>query len=225
MKTKIFRPVALLMALIMVIFACMAAANSIQTDHGNVDVSRGVLETEFGALTFKLYEPLTATAANPAPGVLLLHGYQNDSETCAAYAIELARRGAGVLSLDEYGHGSSEAGLINRGYVNHRVKVIFGEDSEADGTFTKIGGTNRYKLMMNFSNLSFFDDRYTKDNAGNVITDSSCGGIAALRRAGRRSFGRRRRRWCPARGRLRCAARPRPALRRRRRCRSCLPAG
>ena len=179
MKTNILRPVALLMALFLIIFACMATANSIQTDHGHVDVSRGVLETEFGALTFKLYEPLTATAANPAPGVLLLHGYQNDSETCAAYAIELARRGAVVLSLDEYGHGSSEAGLINRGYVNHRVKVIFGEDSEADGTFTKIGGTNRYKLMMNFSNLSFFDDRYTKDNAGNVITDSSCGGIAA----------------------------------------------
>ena len=179
MKKGILRPVALLMALILVIFGCMAISNDIQTDHGNVDVSRGVIETEFGELTFKLYEPVTATAENPAPGVLLLHGYQNDSETCAAYAIELARRGAVVLALDEYGHGSSEAGLINRGYVNHRVKVLFGEDSEADGTFTKIGGTNRYKLLMNFSNLSFFDDHYTKDSDGNAITDSSCGGIAA----------------------------------------------
>ena len=179
MKNGILRPVALLMALILVIFGCMAIADGIQTDHGNVDVSRGIIDTEFGELTFKLYEPKTATADNPAPGVLLLHGYQNDSETCAAYAIELARRGAVVLALDEYGHGSSAAGLINRGYVNHRVKVLFGEDSEAEGTFTKIGGTNRYKLMMNFSNLSFFDDHYTKDSDGNAITDSSCGGIAA----------------------------------------------
>ena len=179
MKSSILRPVALLMILILIIFGCMDVSNRIQTDHGNVDVSKGVLETEFGALTFKLYEPVTATASDPAPGVLLLHGYQNDSETCAAYAIELARRGAVVLALDEYGHGSSEAGLLNRGYVNHRVKVLFGEDSEADGTFVEIGGTDRYKLMMNFSNLSFFDERYTKDAAGNTITDSSCGGIAA----------------------------------------------
>ena len=166
MKNGILRPTALLMALILVIFGCMSISHGIQTDHGNVDISRGVIDTEFGELTFKLYEPKTATADNPAPGVLLLHGYQNDSETCAAYAIELARRGAVVLSLDEYGHGSSEAGLINRGYVNHRVKVLFGEDSEADGTFTKIGGTNRYKLLMNFSNLSFFDDHYTNDADG-----------------------------------------------------------
>ena len=179
MKNGILRPVALLMVLILVIFGCMGISHRIQTDHGNVDVSNGVLTTEFGELTFKLYEPVTATAENPAPGVLLLHGYQNDSETCAAYAIELARRGAVVLALDEYGHGSSEAGLINRGYVNHRVKVLFGEDSEADGTFVKIGGTNRYKLLMNFSNLSFFDDHYTKDAAGNTIADSSCGGTAA----------------------------------------------
>lgn len=84
MKKGILGPVALLMALILVIFGCIAISNDIQTDHGNVDVSRGVIETEFGELTFKLYEPVTATAANPAPGVLLLHGYQNDSETCAA---------------------------------------------------------------------------------------------------------------------------------------------
>ena len=137
------RNIALLLALILVIFACLGVAHGIQTDGGNIRVSKGVLVTDLGDLTFKLYEPKTASAAAPAPGVLLLHGYQNDSETCAAYAIELARRGAVVLALDEYGHGYSEAGLINRGYVNQRVKVIFGQDSKEDGTFVEIGGTNR----------------------------------------------------------------------------------
>ena len=173
------KTIALLLALVVAIFVCLGVANSIQTDGGNIRVSRGTIVTDVGDLTYKLYEPVTATADDPAPGVLLLHGYQNDSETCAAYAIELARRGAVVLALDEYGHGYSEAGLLNRGYVNHRVKVIFGQDSEEDGTFVEIGGTDRYKLMMNFSNLSFFDDRYTKDADGNTIADSSCGGIAA----------------------------------------------
>ena len=148
---------------------------------GNIKVTNGVLSTEYGELTYKLYTPKTATAEEKAPGVLLLHGYQNDHETCAAYAIELARRGAVVLCLDEYGHGASKAGLLNRGYVNHKVTVNYGNDSEEDGTFKILssGGQVRYKIMMNFSNLSFFNDKYTKDAEGNVLTDSSCGGIFA----------------------------------------------
>ena len=128
---------------------------------------------------YKLYTPKTATAETPAPGVLLLHGYQNDHETCAAYAIKLARRGAVVLCLDEYGHGSTTAGLINRGYVNHKVTVNYGEDSGEDGTFKTISGQTRYKVMMNFSNLSFFDKHYTTDADGNSMTDSSAGGSYA----------------------------------------------
>ena len=107
MKKSIQRPAALLLALLLAIFGCMCIAHGIQTDHGNIQVSYGTIDTDYGFLNFKLYEPVTATAENPAPGVLLLHGYQNDHETCAAYAIELARRGAVVMSLDEYGHGSS----------------------------------------------------------------------------------------------------------------------
>lgn len=128
---------------------------------------------------YKLYTPKTATVETPAPGVLLLHGYQNDHETCAAYAIKLARRGAVVLCLDEYGHGSTTAGLINRGYVNHKVTVNYGEDSVEDGTFKTIGGQTRYKVMMNFSNLSFFDKHYTTDADGNSMTASSAGGSCA----------------------------------------------
>ena len=179
MKKQINRPLALLMALLLAVFGCMCIAHGIQTDHGSVTVSRGSVATNVGDLSYKLYTPDNATAENPAPGVLLLHGYQNDGETCAAYAIELARRGVVVMSLDEYGHGDSEAGLLNRGYVNHRVKVNFGEDSLEDGTFVSAGGSKRYRLLMNFSNLSFFDEHYVKDDAGNAIADSSCGGTAA----------------------------------------------
>ena len=179
MRKATVRYLAILLCLIIGIFACMGIANSIQTDHGRVRVSLGEIETEEGSLTYKLYVPDNASADTPAPGVLLLHGYQNDRETCAAYAIELARRGVVVMSLDEYGHGETEVGLLKRGYVNQRVKVNFGEDSREDGTFVDVGGSKRYRLLMNFSNLSFFDERYTKDSAGNSVSDSSCGGIAA----------------------------------------------
>ncbi len=165
----------ILCVLLAVILVCMIGANAIQTAGGAIEITQGMIETERGDLAYKLYTP--KGAAN-APGVLLLHGYQNDRETCAAYAVELARRGVVVLSLDEYGHGYTEPGLKERGYVNQRVKVNFGEDSKEDGTFVEVNGTVRYRLLMNFSNLSFFNDRYTKDGLGNEITDSSCGGIA-----------------------------------------------
>lgn len=165
--------------LLLAAFLCMFLASSIQTDGGNVEISTGVLESEYGDLCFKLYKPQSATAQTPAPAVLLLHGYQNDKDTCSAYAIELARRGAVVLALDEFGHGATAPGMIARGYVNHRVKVNFGLESEEGGTFVSVGGPSRFKLMMNFSNLSFFDPRYSADAEGNRIVDSSMGGVAA----------------------------------------------
>lgn len=176
MKQKRIRWAALLAVLLAAVFVCMVFADRIQTANGTIEISEGVIPTTAGDLTYKLYVP--KGAAN-APGVLLLHGYQNDRETCAAYAIELARRGVVVLSLDEYGHGASTAGLTNRGYVNHMVKTNYGLDSEADGTFKKVGGSVRYRILMNFSNLSFFDEKYTLDEEGNMIWDSSCGGDAA----------------------------------------------
>ena len=187
MRTKRTKWAVLLGLLLICAFVALTIANGIQTDHGNIVVTEGVIDAyrgeggaeHLGMLTYKLYTPRTATAENKAPGVLLLHGYQNDRETNAAYAIELARRGVVVLSLDEYGHGFSEPGLKERGYVNHTVKVNYGEESVELGTYKKAGGTVRYRLLMNFSNLTFFNDYYSKDEDGNAIYDSSCGGAAA----------------------------------------------
>ena len=146
MKSTRKKAAALLALLLAVIFICMASANTLQHANGTVDVTQGWIETDVGNLFYKLYTPVTATADNKAPGVLMLHGYQNDHETCAAYCIELARRGAVVLAIDEYGHGASTAGLLNRGYVNHKVTVNYGQDSVEDGTFKACGGEKRYRV-------------------------------------------------------------------------------
>ncbi len=172
---------AALAILLCVAFVALFFADRIQRADGGITITEGYLPSDVGDLFYKLYTPSGLKDGETAPGVLLLHGYQNDHETNAAYAIELCKRGVIVLSIDEYGHGASVPGLVNRGYVNHGVKVNFGEDSVEAGTFRKVGGTVRYRLMMNFSNLSFFDEHYTKDEAGNRITDSSCGGVAAYK--------------------------------------------
>ena len=169
----------LLLVLLLAATGCMFVADRIQKDNGKIEVSQGQIPYGNDYLTYKLYVPKDASATNKVPAVLLLHGYQNDHETCAAYAIELARRGAAVLCLDEYGHGASTAGLKERGYVNHKVSVNYGNDSEKEGTYAPIKGSIRYRLLMNFSNLSFFNDHYSKDSDGNSIKDSSCGGSLA----------------------------------------------
>ena len=184
MKKEMKKNLCLLLCLLLAAFAALAGANAIRHAKGSITITHGVIEAntnekEIGSIYYELYTPKGATAQNKAPGILLLHGYQNDHETNAAYAIELARRGVVVMSIDEYGHGWTEPGLKERGYVNHSVKVNFGEESVEAGTFKKTGGPVRYRIMMNFSNLSIFNDYYSKDEAGNAITDSSCGGIAA----------------------------------------------
>ena len=188
MKKKL--PIVLLIVLLFVTFGSLFVANNIQNDDGNVDVSMDSFEMEYTALdgstqtgnvTYKLYKPKDVSSSNKAPALLMLHGYQNDHETDAAYCIELARRGVVVMAIDEFGHGSTSISMVNRGFVNHKVTVNYGNDSEADGTYTEIGGQTRYKVLMNFSNLSFFNDKYSKDEDGNKIYDSSMGGIAAYR--------------------------------------------
>jgi dienelactone hydrolase len=58
-------------------------------------------------LSALLYVPPGATAAHPAPAVLLSHGYINTREMQSPFAIELARRGYVVLAIDMSGHGYS----------------------------------------------------------------------------------------------------------------------
>ena len=173
----------------------MPVANAVQTDFDNVEVTKGFFEdsTTSKALTYKLYKPNDVSESNKAPAVLLLHGYQNDHETSSAFAIELARRGFVCLSLDEYGHGSTEISMVERGYVNHKTNFTFGT-TNADGKYVlSIGGQTRFQVLMNFSALSFFNDIYTKNGifdkdgnyigvdteSANYIKDSSMGGVAA----------------------------------------------
>ena len=178
---KTMKNVIVLVSLVAAVLICMVFADLIQKDFGKVIISEGTIELDdLGELKYKLYTPAGATADNKAPGVLLLHGYQNDHETSAGYGIELARRGVVVMCLDEFGHGYTDIPMRERGWTNHRVKVNFGEDSEADKTYVQVNtGIQRYKLLLNFSNLSFFNDHYSKGTDGSSVKDSSMGGIAA----------------------------------------------
>ena len=127
---NIRRNVIALVICVLLCFLSMFIADRIQNNFGSTKIETGTISTEKGDVAYKLYTPSNASETNKAPGVLLLHGYQNDHETSAAYAIELSRRGVVVLAIDEYGHGDTPIPMKERGWTNHKVTVNFGEDSE-----------------------------------------------------------------------------------------------
>ena len=73
-----------------------------------------VLATEVDFVTDKgvtihstLQKPNYATASNPVPGVVVIHGVYQSKEWLRAFGIELARRGFVTLTIDAASHGNS----------------------------------------------------------------------------------------------------------------------
>ncbi|MBN1615060.1 MAG: alpha/beta hydrolase [Deltaproteobacteria bacterium] len=99
--------VAFILILIVLIGSVLTASWT-QRDFGRVEVSDVFYRNYNGIpIRAKLFRPRQATEAKPAPGVVYIHGYQNNRETGDAYSIEMARRGFVVLNIDAIGRGHS----------------------------------------------------------------------------------------------------------------------
>jgi len=93
---------------IAVLIGAVVTASLVQRDFGRVDVTNVRYENYNGiSVRAKLFRPIEATKDNPMPGVVYIHGYQNNRETGDAYCIELAKRGVVVLNIDAIGRGNS----------------------------------------------------------------------------------------------------------------------
>ena len=81
---------------------------SITTTKANEDGSTAEVETEVKGKVVSgiLFVPKNASKDNPLPAVVLTHGYLNNREMQLQNAIELARRGFIVLTVDRKGHGN-----------------------------------------------------------------------------------------------------------------------
>ena len=160
MRKKNGKSIIALVVCLVIMAASLIIASQIERDFGRVDVQQVKIPitTNNGIETYvpaKLYIPKGVNADNPAPAVLLLHGYQNDKDTSAAFALELARRNIVALSMDEFGHGESPIGMRHKGYD------------------LSVSGPDRFKMFMSFTALNY-------DGVEGVI-DSSMGGSAAFR--------------------------------------------
>lgn len=80
-----------------------------------------------------LFVPKTASATNKLPAVVLTHGYLNNRELQLQNAIELARRGFVVLTIDRGGHGNNElseatSAMMNTSGMYEAVKYLALQD-------------------------------------------------------------------------------------------------
>ena len=104
-----------------VMVGAFALASLVQRDWGRVDVTNVVYENYNGIpIRAKLLRPVGATKDHPMPGIVYIHGYQNNHETGDACCLELARRGFVVLNIDAIGRGNS-------GMPNHPKAPDFDE--------------------------------------------------------------------------------------------------
>ncbi|MEE4262206.1 MAG: alpha/beta hydrolase [Desulfobacteraceae bacterium] len=93
---------------LLILIGAVVLASWTQKGFGTIDVSN-ITYTNFNGILVraKLLKPLSASTSSPAPGIVYIHGYQNNRETSDAYCIELARRGVAVLEIDAIGRGNS----------------------------------------------------------------------------------------------------------------------
>ncbi len=87
----------------------------VKTDFGRVDVTGFTLPTQDGQwVTADIFRPLAASAKDPVPLVVICPGFERSKETLDSYAIELARRGMAVITIDPYAQGASSASRQRR---------------------------------------------------------------------------------------------------------------
>jgi len=107
MFKNLLKPVKWLVVLLLVVILSSLFASMVQSSFFSVKVDKISFETERGELAGYLYTPKGVDDNNPAPAVILTHGYLNNSEMQEIGAIELSKRGYVVLAFDMYDHGDS----------------------------------------------------------------------------------------------------------------------
>ena len=137
------------------------AASLIQSSGGSIQLQGIKIPTQNGQwLVADLFRPKSATAAAPAPLVVVVPGFQRSKEALSNIAIELARRGIVAISIDPYAQGGSSASMSRMAAT-----------TEGYGMFAVVD------YAASTSNLNYID----KSRIGS--TGHSAGGNAAIRGA------------------------------------------
>ena len=183
------RTIIIVWIVCLAVFAvAVLTGHGVQTDSGRIEVTNVYFDNYNGKhIRGKLLRPVPATEKNPLPGVVFIHGYQNNRESGDAYNIEFARRGFVVLSIDAIGRGNSD---VPYHYTDERFDKTFGTrssvkylkslpfvDSKSVGVMGhSMGAKFAYWVALEDPSIkavaiigSAYDKRATKKMPGNMI--------------------------------------------------------
>ena len=137
---------------VVIMLTSASLSSGFQNDFGKVDVQEIHFNSSLGnRLVGKLYRPVGVTFASPAPGILALHGFNNDKDVERPAALELARAGFVVLSLDQAGHGDSGGTLLGDlgSYLDgyEYLQSLEFVDGESMGVFGHSMGASRSRQV------------------------------------------------------------------------------
>ena len=96
------------------------------TNWGDVKITRTTITGPDGVpLSALVYIPSNATDETPAPAILCTHGNAGNARNHESWAVEFARRGFVVMSVDQYGSGDSGQ-YIEEWALNEEAMVAVG---------------------------------------------------------------------------------------------------
>ena len=132
-----------------------------------------------------LYVPKAANMSNKLPAVVLTHGYLNNREHQLPFAVELARRGFVVLTVDREGHGNYEneantSAMMNTNGLYQAVKYVYNlpyvDTSRIGVSGHSMGGYTTAMALYNDSRTSVAADQLVaKQKAGTNLGIISAG--------------------------------------------------
>ena len=103
------RKFLLLILILAVFFGSVYAAVQVGSNYGTIDVSDVKIQATGYSISGTLYVP--SHINGKASAFALAHGVSNAKETLGGLALELAKNGFVVLTIDEKGHGESDSGV------------------------------------------------------------------------------------------------------------------
>ena len=126
-------------------------------------------------VSYTVYRPKEATSTNPYPVVFVVPGFTRTKATMSQYAIELARRGAVVFTIDPGSQGGTSYG----GYqVDENGKYVLDENgNKVQNSYSVARSGMGYLLQYVYNNLEEFD--YIDRDAIGLVGHSAGGGDAA----------------------------------------------
>ena len=100
--------IGLVIAIIAIILGCFISS-SVDSNYGTVKTTRiNLVDADGYRFSANLYVPVTATAENPAPAMIISPGGDCNADIASPWASELSRRGYVVAAVDYTGAGETE---------------------------------------------------------------------------------------------------------------------